>query len=251
MTAPEGPTAHAPTAPGEPRLQIRFVLPPAFHDVPVLGTADEVAEELWELVCEVLASQPEELRVRWAVALAELIPSMAEAGVIHAGMCLVDVDGRPSTATITASVCPLVGTDYPSAVAFLLTRLARARPEAEVTAIELPAGRAVAVIDAVATAVAAPVDDGSAPPDGLAVPLVDGVLTTSVIQVHLPLPNESQLLSLELSTPCLEDWELYSELFADVVRSIHLEFADLPAFSPPMYETVDEVVAQRVRAAFG
>ncbi|MFJ6384461.1 hypothetical protein ACIQI7_31215 [Kitasatospora sp. NPDC092039] len=229
------------------RLQIRFVVPPAFHEIPVLGTDDQVAEELWELVCEVLASHPDELRVRWAVALAELIPSMAEAGVIHAGMCLVDVDGRPSTATITASVCPLVGTDYPNAVDFLLTRLARARPEAEVTAIELPAGRAAAVIDAVATRV----DDGATPLDAVAVPLVDGVLTTSVVQVHLPLPNESQLLMLELSTPCAEDWELYSELFADVVRSIHLEFADLPTLSEPLYDTVDEDVAERVKAAFG
>lgn len=247
MTSVEGPMSDIPTATEDTRLQIRFVVPPAFHEVPVLGTDDEVAEELWELVCEVLASHPEEMRVRWAVALAELIPPMAEAGVIHAGMCLVDVDGRPSTASIVASVCPLVGTEYPGAVDFLLTRLALSRPEAEVTAIELPAGRAVAVIDAVAT----PVDDGSTPLDGLAVPLVDGTLTTSVIQVHLPLPNESQLLSLELSTPCPKDWVLYSELFADVVRSIHLEFADLPTVSEPLYDTVDEEVAQRVRAAFG
>ncbi|MEU1290035.1 hypothetical protein [Kitasatospora sp. NPDC005856] len=236
-----------PTATEDTRLQIRFVVPPAFHEVPVLGTDDQVAEELWELVCEVLASRSEEVRVRWAVALAGLIPPMAEAGVVHAGMCLVDVDGRPSTASIVASVCPLVGTDYAGAVDFLLSRLARSRPEAEVTAVELPAGRAVAVIDAVAT----PLDDGSTPLDGLAVPLVDGVLTTSVIQVHLPLPNESQLLSLELSTPCPEDWVLYSELFAGVVRSIHLEFADLPTVSEPLYDTVDEAVAQRVKAAFG
>ncbi|MFJ9446562.1 hypothetical protein ACIRRH_32575 [Kitasatospora sp. NPDC101235] len=246
------PTVHRPAE--DARLQIRFIVPPAFHEIPVLGTDDQVAEELWELVCEVLASQPDEVRVRWAVALAELIPPMAEAGVIHAGMCLVDVDGRPSTASIVASVCPLVGTDYAGAVDFLLTRLARSRPEAEVTEIELPAGRAVAVIDAVATPLddgSTSLDDGSTPLDGTAVPLLDGVLTTSVIQVHLPLPNESQLLSLELSTPCPEDWVLYSELFADVVRSIHLEFADLPTASEPLYDSVDEEVAQRVKAAFG
>ncbi|MFE7637847.1 hypothetical protein ACFU7Z_27785 [Kitasatospora sp. NPDC057518] len=240
-------TADRPDPAEDAPLQIRFIVPPAFHQVPVFGTEEQVAEELWEMVCEVLASRSEEDRAAWAMTLAGLIPSMAEAGVIHAGMCLVDVDGRPSMATITASLCPLEGTDYPGAVDFLLTRLALSRPEAEVTAVELPAGRAVAVIDAVATAV----DDGSTPLDGLAVPLVDGVLTTSVIQVHLPLPNESQLLSLELSTPCPEDWVLYSELFADVVRSIHLEFADLPTVSEPMYDTVDEEVAQRVKAAFG
>ncbi|MFF2618722.1 hypothetical protein [Kitasatospora sp. NPDC058046] len=240
-------TADRPDPAEDAPLQIRFIVPPAFHQVPVFGTEEQVAEELWEMVCEVLASRSEEDRAAWAMTLAGLIPSMAEAGVIHAGMCLVDVDGRPSMATITASLCPLEGTDYPGAVDFLLTRLALSRPEAEVTAVELPAGRAVAVIDAVATTV----DDGSTPLDGLAVPLVDGVLTTSVIQVHLPLPNESQLLSLELSTPCPEDWVLYSELFADVVRSIHLEFADLPTVSEPMYDTVDEEVAQRVKAAFG
>ncbi|MBD0670602.1 hypothetical protein [Streptomyces sp. CBMA156] len=245
------PTAHLPAPAEDARLQIRFVVPPAFHEIPVFGTEDQVAEELWELVCEVLASEPDETRVRWAVALAGLIPPMAEAGVIHAGMCLVDVDGRPSTASIVASVCPLVGTDHAGAVDFLLTRLARSRPEAEVTAIELPAGRAAAVIDAVATSL----DGGPTPLDGMAVPLHDGVLTTSVIQVHLPLPNESQLLSLELSTPCPEDWELYSELFADVVRSIHLEFADLPTVSEALYgpleEPVAEAMGQRVKAAFG
>ncbi|WP_316527278.1 hypothetical protein [Kitasatospora brasiliensis] len=66
----------------------------------------------------------------------------------------------------------------------------------------------------------------------------------------LPLPNESRLLSLGPSTPCPEDWELHSELFAGVVRSVQLEFADLPTVSAPLYDTLDEAVAQRVKAAF-
>ncbi|MGA5821389.1 hypothetical protein ACPC54_26390 [Kitasatospora sp. NPDC094028] len=218
---------------GSAQLHIRFVVPPAFHDLPLFGTEDEVAAELWELACEVLAVDPAEVRLGWATLLAELIPPMGEAGVIYAGVCLVEVDGRPSSAAITASVCPLVGTDHPGAVDFLLTRLARARPGAEVTAIDLPAGRAVAVIDALA----APLDDGREP-------------TVSLIQVHLPLPNETELLTLELSTPCPEEWELYSELFAGVVRNLYLEFADLRYATGPAGPP-DQALAARVRAAFG
>ncbi|KJS57566.1 hypothetical protein VM98_00150 [Streptomyces rubellomurinus subsp. indigoferus] len=217
------------------QLQIRFVVPPAFHDLPVFGTEDQVAAELWELACKVLAADPAEVRLGWAALLAELIPPMGAAGVIYAGVCLAEVDGRPSSAAITASVCPLVGTDLPGAVDFLLARLARARPGAEVTAIDLPAGRAVAVIDALPAN--APLDDGRE-------------LTVSLIQVHLPLPNETELLTLELSTPCPEEWELYSELFAGVVRNLYLEFADLPYAAGPV-EPPDEELAARVRAAFG
>ncbi|MFE6867611.1 hypothetical protein ACFVFS_13700 [Kitasatospora sp. NPDC057692] len=106
--------------------------------------------------------------------------------------------------------------------------------EATVTELELPAGPAVAVIDAVST------------------PVGGTALATSVVQVHLPLPDESRLLSLELSTPCAEDWELYSEVFAGIVRSVHLEFADLPLSDPGAAVPVPAAdVEARVRAAFG
>ncbi|MGW6914537.1 hypothetical protein ACWGB8_12055 [Kitasatospora sp. NPDC054939] len=198
--------AHSP----DPDLQIRFVTPLAFHEVPVLGTEDEVAEQLWELVCEVLPSEPDETRMGWAMLLSELIPPMAGAGVIYAGLCLTEVEGRASTASVVASVQPLGGVRPEEAVERSVAALATARPDAEVTTVDLPAGRAAVLVDAVQNRVAGE------------------LLSTSVIQVHLPLPNGRQLLSMELSTPCTQDWELYSELFADLVRSIHLEFADLP-----------------------
>ncbi|MFE7558548.1 hypothetical protein [Kitasatospora sp. NPDC057500] len=61
------------------------------------------------------------------------------------------------------------------------------------------------------------------------------------------------MLSLELSTPCAEDWELYSEVFAGIVRSVHLEFADLPlpARVPAPAPTPSPDVEAKVRAAFG
>ncbi|GAA1396607.1 hypothetical protein GCM10009639_32960 [Kitasatospora putterlickiae] len=222
-------------ASASPDVQIRFVVPTSFHDIPVLGTEEQVAERLWELACEVLASDPDEVRARWAALLARMIPSMAEAGVIYAGLCLVDVGGRPSTASVVASLAPLGGIGSQNAVDTLLPAFARARPAATVTAIELPAGRAAAVIDGVVT-----------PTDG-------GTFASSVIQVHLPLPNEFQLLSLELSTPCAEDWELYSEVFAGIVRSVHLEFADLPGAAPGPGAAPAPApgVEAKVRAAFG
>ncbi|MFB7475703.1 hypothetical protein [Kitasatospora sp. NPDC056184] len=216
-------------------LQIRFVVPPAFHDIPVLGTEGQIAEQLWEVVCEVLASEGDDLRTEWAAVLAGLIPPMAEAGTIYAGLCLLDIEGRTSTASVVATLAPLGGLHPARAVDGLREGLSRARPQATVTELALPAGRAVAVIDAVST------------------PIGETALATSVIQVHLPLPNESQLLSLELSTPCAEDWELYSEVFAGIVRSVHLEFADLPLSDPgPMAESAPSAAVEaKVRAAFG
>ncbi|MFE7558547.1 hypothetical protein [Kitasatospora sp. NPDC057500] len=39
-------------------------MPPSFHDIPVLGTEEEIAEQLWELVCEVLASEGDDVRAQ-------------------------------------------------------------------------------------------------------------------------------------------------------------------------------------------
>lgn len=232
-----------------PDLQIRFVTPPAFHEVPVLGTEDEVAEQLWELVCEVLPASPDGVRLGWALELARLVPPMVGAGVVHAGFCLTAVGDRVSSASLLAAVRPL-GPVAPGRVAVEETAaaLARARPEAEVTTVELPAGRAAVLVGAVP---AGPADGG--PLDGGPVGggALDGGPVCWAIQVHLPLPNGRQLLSLELSTPCHRDWELYSEVFAGVVRSLHLEFADLPLVVPPRREGTGAPGGSRVRAAFG
>ncbi|MDH6576582.1 hypothetical protein [Kitasatospora sp. MAP5-34] len=179
-------------------LSVRAVLPPAFHEIPVRGTAEEIAGQLWELACEVLAGEPDEVRLRWTAMLVALVPPLAEAGVRYAGICLAELDGRPSTATVLMSVKP-----FTEGVDAMVRQLAQARPDAEVTRVELPAGPAAVLTAGKVT----PVQAG-------------GWITTSVLQAHLPVPDGPELLSLELSTPCAEDWELYSGVFAAVVRSI-------------------------------
>ncbi|MFC8449969.1 hypothetical protein [Kitasatospora sp. NPDC057223] len=248
MTTPD-PSTTAPLPIPEQRsqsdddpLQIRFVVPPAFHEIPVLGTEDEVAERLWEVVSEVLAGRPEEDRLLWAGMLIPLIPPMADAGVLYSGICLVDIDGRPSTASVLVSLNPLGDLRYEEALDTTAAQLAEGRPEAEITQVELPAGRAVVMVGTEVTPVTGPTADGE-----------DAALSTSAIQVYLPLPNEREMLSLELSTPCAEDWELYSEVFADIVGSIHVEFAavEMAVPEPGTEGGVDGDSAARISAAFG
>ncbi len=254
MTSPDPAPTAPPQIPGQRAqgdddpLQIRFVVPPAFHEIPVLGTEDEVAERLWEVVSEVLAGRPEEDRLLWAGMLIPLIPPMADAGVLYSGICLIDVDGRPSTASVLVSLNPLDGLRYEEAVDTTAAQLAKARPDAEITQVDLPAGRAAVMVDHEETPVTGPTADGE-----------DAELATSVIQVYLPLPNEREMLSLELSTPCAEDWELYSEVFADIVGSIHVEFAAVEmAAAEPVADLAgdgseggDGDSAARISAAFG
>ncbi|MFC9017265.1 hypothetical protein ACFTZG_14155 [Streptomyces albidoflavus] len=46
-------------------------------------------------------------------------------------------------------------------------------------------------------------------------------MPTWFIQVHLPLPNETVVI-LEMSTPSAEGWDVFSSMFAGVVKSLRL-----------------------------
>lgn len=214
MTEPT--TAPAVTAPDGPRLHVGWVMPPFFHELPLdTDDADEAAERLYETVREVLPGGTDEDRFRMFVTYCAIIPELRDAGAVYAGFCTLDVGGRPSTASVAVYRTPLGGDlTAEEALTQSLAALERAYPGDDVRISDLPCGqgRARAVVrigDAPFTL--AP----EASPTGAPLEVPRGQ-----IQVYLPLPGDAELLVFELSTPCMEDWDLYSELFATIVRSL-------------------------------
>ncbi|MBD2817878.1 hypothetical protein ID867_07655 [Streptomyces parvulus] len=81
--------------------------------------------------------------------------------------------------------------------------------------VELPCGAAVACIGNREAEIPGELVDGE---QGVALP-------TSYIQVYVPLPNGTTVL-MEISTPTMSGWEVFSTVFGNIVSSIRLFKAD-------------------------
>ncbi|MGH3312971.1 MAG: hypothetical protein ACRDP3_20705 [Streptomyces sp.] len=191
----------APTAP--PQLEVRYALPPFFHEIPVLGEPEVIAEELYATARELLPQGDAEEWVRWAVMAASGLDDLRAVRAVYAGFCLLDMEGRNSTATVVVSHTALEAPGTPArTVARTAGSLSAAYRDAEIHELSLPAGPAVAKIE------------------GRTTPVEQGEIPMGSIQVFVPLPNELEMLTLEMTTPHLRDWDFYSRMFSDTVNSI-------------------------------
>ncbi|MEU6353438.1 hypothetical protein ABZ896_29630 [Streptomyces sp. NPDC047072] len=198
-----------------PGLHVGWVLPPFFHELPVdTEDVEEAGERLYETVRQVLPGGTEDDRFRMFVTYASIIDDLRNAGAVYAGFCNLDVDGRASTATVAVYRTPLQGITAADVLTEALSALQRAYPDDEVRISTLPCGRGdsqavVRIGDApfTLTAEASPTGEPLEVPRGQ-------------IQVYIPLPNDADLLVFELSTPSMQDWDLYSELFATILRTL-------------------------------
>ncbi|WP_328978580.1 hypothetical protein [Streptomyces canus] len=208
-------TAAPATEAEKPGLHVGWVVPPFFHELP-LGTddVDEAGEQLYATVQEVLPGGTDEDRLRMFVTYAGILDDLRDAGAVYAGFCNLDFDGRPSTATVAVYRMPLHDITAEDVLSEALTGLQRAYPDDDVRISTLPSGkgdaRAVVRIGQAPFTLAA---EASPTGEPLEVP-------RGQIQVYIPLPNNADLLAFELSTPCMEDWDFYSELFATIVRTL-------------------------------
>jgi hypothetical protein len=207
-------TAAAPDT-EKPGLHVGWVIPPFFHELPVESDdVDEAGEQLYETVRKVLPGGTDEDRFRMFVTYAGIIDDLRNAGAVYAGFCNLDFDGRPSTATVAVYRMPLHDISAEDVLSESLTALQRAYPDDDVRISNLPSGKgdsqAVVRIGQATFTLAA---EASPTGEPLEVP-------RGQIQVYIPLPNDADLLAFELSTPCLEDWDFYSELFATIVRTL-------------------------------
>ncbi|MCC9311542.1 hypothetical protein LN042_31515, partial [Kitasatospora sp. RB6PN24] len=188
-------------------VEVRLLLPPAFHALGVRGDDAALAEQLSEVAEELFPADGPSAWRDWAVLNAVLADDSAAAGVRYAGIAAVEVDGQPSSASLVVSLQPNV-----TPIAELAAELATARPHAEVWTVILPSGPAVVLVQGRTGAVPAALT-------------ADGArrwLVASVAQAFMPLPDGASLLTVQLGTAHREDWDRYAALFARVLRSIEL-----------------------------
>ncbi|MEU4983383.1 hypothetical protein [Streptomyces sp. NPDC021969] len=221
MTSQPGLAELIPTHPAPPVLhaddiQVRWVMPEIFHDIPLQeADDDEAVRLLGELVEKALPGAGEEAQTALAVTCALGVDDLLAAGAQYAGLCVTAVDDTPCTATVFAALMdsPDVadGGDAVRAIAANLRKLG----DAEVAEIELPCGAAVSYIGSRDDKLIGELTDSG---EELAFP-------TWYIRVYVPLPNGTSLM-MEMSTPTMAGWDAFSTMFGNTVSSIRLFHAD-------------------------
>ncbi|MFD4564604.1 hypothetical protein [Streptomyces sp. NPDC058475] len=192
-------------------IDVRWIMPEGFFEIPLdAEDLDETAEQLIELARRALPGAEFEIQLQWAAMCAANYDSFVEAGVQYTGFCVTEVDGTRCTATVTISLIDLDSQAGPKPVGFIGSAM-RHLGIGEVSEIELPCGPAVSCIGNRKASV-----DGSLTASG-----TDEVFWTSFIQVQVPLTNGTVLV-LEMSTPTPEGWDVFSSMFAGVVKSVRL-----------------------------
>ncbi|MFI6013105.1 hypothetical protein ACIBAG_30540 [Streptomyces sp. NPDC051243] len=208
-------TASADSKAPNRKFHVGWIMPPFFHELPVDAVeVDEAGDRLGELVTTILANGSQDDQIMMFVLYLEITAQLQEAGAEYAGFCLMDMDGRPSTASVAVYRMPLENTTADDVLSETLSTLRRAYPDDDVQISALPAGRGDS--QAVVRIGSAPFTlSAEASPTGEPLEVPRGQ-----IQVYIPLPGDTDMLVFELSTPCMEDWDLYSELFATIVRTL-------------------------------
>lgn len=196
---------------GNSGVEIRWIMPEGFLELPFeADDLDELGQRLRALAEQALPGADEEVQVQWAAMCAASYDDFIEAGVQYAGFVTTEVGGVRCTATVNVSLMDLDDRAGKNPAGFIASTL-RHLELGQIEEVQLPCGPAVICV-------------GSRSAD------IDESLTqtgktesvwTSYIQVHIPLINGTVLM-LEMGTPTVEGWDVFSSMFAGVSKSIRL-----------------------------
>ncbi|MFI7020741.1 hypothetical protein [Streptomyces sp. NPDC050164] len=190
-------------------IEVRWIMPEGFLELPFeAGDLDELAEQLLELAKQALPGADEEVQIQYAAMCAAHYDEFIEAGVQYAGFVTTEVDGVRCTATVNVSLLDLDERAGSNPVGFIATTMQHLEL-GQVGEVQLPCGPAVTCVGNRSSSI-----DGSLTQSGEEEPI-----WTSFIQVQIPLDNGTVLL-LEMGTPTVEGWEVFSAMFAGVVKSV-------------------------------
>ncbi|MCX4689224.1 hypothetical protein OG401_33840 [Kitasatospora purpeofusca] len=245
------PGFHALTAPGGPpgvsarTVSAGFVdgIPAGLGIAPATGSAAaELTAHLAETAEELFSGTAPADRREFALIAAALADVVTASGAVYAGVAAVQVDGRAADATLVVSLAR-----HPLPITGLATELATVRRHAEVWTVLLPAGPAAVLVEGRSVPVPGPL-------------ATDGVrrwAVTSVVEAFVPLPDGASVLCVQLTTAQPQDWELYTDVFAELLKSVQFGWdgvpaapaAPLPNISPPAATVLLVPVAEPAPAA--
>ncbi|CAM5646716.1 putative protein OS=Streptomyces tendae OX=1932 GN=GUR47_18060 PE=4 SV=1 [Streptomyces tendae] len=192
-------------------INVRWVMPEGMFEFPVEAEElDGIAERLVDLARAVMPEASFEMQLEWALMVAAQYDSFIEAGVQYSGFVITEVDGARCIATVSVCISDLDESAGVRPVGFVGSTM-RHLNIGQVDEINLPCGPAVSCIGTRKTNL-----DGSLTASGK-----DEPVWTSFIQTLIPLCNNT-LLTLEMGTPNREGWDVFSSMFAGVVKSVRL-----------------------------
>ncbi|MEV0190955.1 hypothetical protein AB0I39_20745 [Kitasatospora purpeofusca] len=217
------PGFHALTTPGgPPGVSARTVstgpvdgIPAGRGIAPATGAAAaELTTHLAETAEELFSGTVPADRREFALIAAALADVVTASGAVYAGVAAVQVDGRAADATLVVSLAR-----HPLPITGLATELATVRRHAEVWTVLLPAGPAAVLVEGRSVPVPGPL-------------AADGVrrwAVTSVVEAFVPLPDGASVLCVQLTTAQPQDWELYTDVFAELLKSVQFGWDGVPA----------------------
>ncbi|QKW11057.1 hypothetical protein HUT18_20925 [Streptomyces sp. NA04227] len=192
-------------------IHVRWVMPDGFFDLPMEADGiDDLVEQMIALSQRVLPKASEEMQFEWAIMCMASYDLLYETGVQYSGFVMTEVDETRCTAHVNVSLIDLDEGVLGNPVGSIALAL-RTLDIGEVTEFRLPCGPAVSCVGTRQAVV-----DKAITPSGQ-----DEPFWTSFIQVQIPLANGTALV-MEMSTPTPEGWDVFSQMFAGIVKSVQL-----------------------------
>jgi hypothetical protein len=187
-------------------------VPPDFHQVPL--EADLQRRTASQLkVLEDMGLSDRSQREALSLYLEALAGRLSAGNVVGTAFCAVQLDGRPSTATLTVGMLPTHSLDRGLVALGAAESMRREGRFQSVRLLELGQHPVVA---AVAERASVPGDTATGE---VGAPLRE-------LSVLVPVPGHEQAVMVTLSTPCLEDWEVYEKVVLDICRTLHVQSAE-------------------------
>lgn len=189
-------------------LRAGWIMPPFFHELPLdAPDSESAAQQLHSIATTVLPEHSTDDQYAFAYLLGSQLEPMSKGGAIYAGLCFLEAEGQPTSSTVLVSQVPH-DRDDEDIVPTLVDTLRRSYPRDEVDATELPCGPAVFRIGAAPFAMEDPATGDVTP------------VSRNLIQTYVPMPNTEELLVFELSVYSADGWDLHTEVFAEILKTL-------------------------------
>ncbi|MEV7213784.1 hypothetical protein AB0O31_11920 [Kitasatospora cineracea] len=200
-------------------VEARLVVPPAFHTLTVRGSGNALSAHLAETAEEVFSGGTPAERNDFAVVAAMLAEHFAAADVAYAGIGALLVNGRRSRVSLVVST---VQCSQP--IQELAVDLSTERPYAEVWTVLLPSGPAALLVETRAVPTLKELRDEDP----------SGRVVSTAVEAFLPMPDGATVLTVQLTTSDPEDWDVYTEVFADLLCTVQLAWDGVSVAPAPV-----------------